>query len=187
MRSWKPTLVLSVLFALPLDHVWPEAEKRAEAPGTYEILICKAACSFADVRNVAVKGVLVLMPTALTPDVVRQLEGADFEVMNTRPADPNACFVLETIDHEWTLAGIDRLGLTVWSIDRKRLHFSLYGSPDAFHVVSAKLTSEGFSGYGGDAGLGSLEPDQRSDFIIARRTGPPELLTCTDGASAQKR
>jgi hypothetical protein len=184
MKYWKSVLALSIL---PVGHAWSDAGKGAQAPGTYEILVCKATCSFADSRNVVVKGVLVLAPTALEPDFVSQLEDMDFDVADTRRGDPNACFVLDTIDVDWTLAGIDPFGLTVWSLDRKKLHFSLYGSPDAFHVVSAKLTSDGFSGHGGDAGYGSLEPDERSDFIIARKTGPPDLQTCITAASARGR
>jgi hypothetical protein len=159
------------------------AGKGDDAAGTYEILVCKDTCAFTNPDKVAVKGILVLTPTVLDLALINQLTDEAFEVAETRRGDPNACFVLDTVENDWTLAGLIPFGVTIWSVDRKKLHFSLYGSPDAFHVVSAKLTSDGFRGYGGDAGYGALEPDERSDFIIARRTGPPDLTKCINGAN----
>jgi hypothetical protein len=149
--------------------------------GTYEILVCHGSCASADDKEVLVKGRLVLFATNLQQQELTRLQLRG-RYMNGEM--PNGCFALERLsgrDYRG-YAGIDKAGLTAWSIEDARLRFSLYRSPDAGYKVTAKLATTGFAGMGRSWGAGVAAPKESTlDHVVLRRTGAAKLSQCPHG------
>lgn len=150
--------------------------------GTYEILICEGSCASAGDKEVLVKGRLVLFATSLQQQELTQLQ---LRGRFRNGEMPNGCFALERLsgrDYRG-YAGIDKAGLTAWSIEDDRLRFSLHRSPDAGYKVTAKLVATGFAGAGRSWGAGAAEPEEPTlDHVVLRRTGVAKLSQCPRGA-----
>src|SRR5262245_13460898 len=117
-------IVAVVLVNLSCSHrLTPVDIPSDPVPGTYEILICKRACSFTDITNVVVRGEVVLFPTELTAAELDQFRLRGFEFTYYTYESPNGCFVLDTIEHQRTYAGIDPRGVMSWSIRDGVLQF----------------------------------------------------------------
>ena len=103
---------LIALILLTVTPQTPATENPRTAPGTYDILICKAACGFDSAENVLVRGALIIeaqpfqppvTPLFKTGDPGRDAElaflGGQWMFMGERLGGPiNACFVLNLAD-----------------------------------------------------------------------------------------
>jgi hypothetical protein len=65
-----------------------------------------------------------------------------------------------------------------WTAPGDSLGFLTYQTPDASHVVLARVTGIGFQGTGASDGEGLAEIDVADEFVTARRTGPPDTGQC---------
>jgi len=178
-KSFVASIGLIVTFSA---HPAVAGECLSEAPGTYELLVCKGPCSFESSTNIVVKGVLVLTAANFEPDALNPFVPEPFEYAYSFNDDPNGCFVVDTLVQNKTYAGIIELGMTHWSDYADQIRFSLYTSPDAWHHVTATLTHDGLAGTGGSSGAGVAAPGYDRDIIIARRVGPPNLDRCVEAA-----
>jgi hypothetical protein len=147
--------------------------------GTYEILICKSSCPVTGDENVLIRGRLVLFPMDLTQPDLARIHSSHFSHLGRQV--PNACFALDKLQGRTYAgyAGIDKEGLTAWSIEGDELHFALYHSPDAGYKVTAQRTTMGFDGTGRSSGVGVAAPVGLSpDKVIARRIGDADMGQC---------
>jgi hypothetical protein len=65
-----------------------------------------------------------------------------------------------------------------WSGADSSLRFTLFRSPDAYYVITARVTTEGLVGGGTSGGAGAGELRGPRDTVAATRTGPPDRLRC---------
>jgi hypothetical protein len=173
-------LLISACFATWGAHA---ADMSPESiAGTYEVLICKDACPSWGSKGVLAKGRLVLFAQRLTPQEIEQVTAANVSSMRTQR--PNGCFGLEKKDSSYQgYAGIEKAGLTEWSVGDVGLSFLLYRSPDAGYRVDAERRNESdkknFDGTGKSWGAGVAAPQEPSlDKVVLRRTGAASLKTC---------
>lgn len=156
------------------------AEHNLKTPaGTYEVWICKTACSVIDEESVVVKGHVVLFTATLEKNELARFSSASLRYLRDKP--PNACFALEKLPgsayHGY--AGIQESGLTVWSVTGDELKLTLMRSPDAGYRVSVRPTATGFEGEGTSWGAGAAAPlEPGPDSIILRRTGESDIRRC---------
>lgn len=170
---------LSLLLLLAAQAHAAELPEKSFA-GTYEILICKDSCPANGEKDVIVKGRLVLFSTNFQQSELARLEASGLSPMRGEPAS-NACFELEKLPgrNYKGYAGIDKAGLTGWSIEGDELHFALFHSPDAGYRVTAKRTAFGFDGTGKSWGAGVAAPVGATlDTVVLRRTGAADLSQC---------
>ena len=158
----------------------------AKPAGTYEVLICKGACSFTERANVVVKGVLVWMPAAFTSTEVTELRTHGFERVHYSDGEPNACFVLRTVVKDRTYAGLVRTGITSWSLNGSNLWIDFYTSPDAGYVATVRFTGERLEGEGDSLGGAEDEPHLGRDVVVGRRVGAAFPMKCIDAAHVQE-
>lgn len=147
--------------------------------GTYEILICKDSCPASGDENVWVKGQVVLFPTSLEQGDLKRFSSSRFS-----STAPNGCYALQKLQEHGYLgyAGIDKTGVTAWSIEADGLHFALYRSPDAGYKVTAQRTKTGFDGEGKSWGAGVAAPVGAGlDKVVMRRIGVADLSHCGGG------
>lgn len=174
MSRWLSVLILLAAHA----HAAGLSEK--SVAGTYEILICKDSCPTQGEQDVIVKGRLVLFSANFQPQERARLESSGLSPMRGEPA-VNACFELQRLQARGYkgYAGIDKAGLTGWSIEGDELHFALFRSPDAGYRVTAKPTTIGFDGTGQSWGAGVAAPVGATiDKVVLRRTGAADLSDC---------
>lgn len=148
--------------------------------GSYDVLICKDSCPAAGDQGVLLKGRLVLFAAQLQPAERDRLRLS----RSFMGAELNGCFALEKLpDRGYKgYAGIDKAGLTSWSIEGDELHFLLYRSPDAGYRVIVRRTKIGFEGTGQSWGAGVAAPPERtSERVVLRRTGVAEVSRCPVG------
>jgi hypothetical protein len=148
--------------------------------GTYELLICKDSCPTAGDKDVLIKGRLVLFPTNFQPPELARLESLGLSPMRGE-SPPNGCFGLEKLEGRkyQGYAGIDKAGLTSWSIQGHELLFALFRSPDAGYKVTAQRTTSGFDGSGRSWGAGVAAPQGATvDKVVLRRTRGADLSQC---------
>jgi hypothetical protein len=169
----------------------PQQERPAlpsfSPPGTYDILICKGACTFTSTSNVLVRGSLILEAQSFQPPYPPQDAPPPFgwsfgprDLFLRNGGAANACFVLETLERNQTYAGLIPIGFPAWSQVANTVVFKLYGSPDADHKANVTLTEEGFRGTGSSGGGVAAPPSSWTpDVIIGRRTGPADRSICT--------
>lgn len=146
--------------------------------GTYDILICKGACSFDEQANVVVKGQIVLFADVLGKSDLKRFDENRFFNHHGEPI--NGCFTLHSVAKSSTYAGIEKIGVTSWSRYRQQYSFSLFHSPDASYPVTVERTMVGFSGTGASWGGGLGPPeDPIKETVVARRTGDAAITNCT--------
>jgi hypothetical protein len=169
-------ITVSVVACLSISHAHAAELPRESIAGTYEILICRNSCPDAGDKNVLLKGRVVLFSTDL-----KQSDVARFPSSRYRGQAPNGCFSLDKRpDIEYSgYAGIDKVGLTAWSIEGNELLFQLYRSADAGYKVTAQLTQTGFAGSGKSWGAGVAAPvGVEPDRIVARRIRVADVSEC---------
>ena len=92
--------------------------------GTYELLICKGECSFAERANVVRTAVIVLFDRAMKRQDFAQLDPTyDF-----RRDKANACYTLAYPNRQAS-------SITAWKLDRRTFALTLVHSPDSRYSV----------------------------------------------------
>lgn len=169
--------LLCLAFAVAVQPVRAADSTGKAVAGTYDLLICQGACSFAEQKNVLVKGQLVLFADKLAK---ADLDRFDENRFQSRGGDSiNGCFTLETVRQHASYAGIEKIGVTTWSEQGNRYEFELFRSPDAGYSASVERTTTGLFGSGRSWGAGAAAPRQPSEeFIVARRTGDANISNC---------
>ena len=153
--------MLTVLFALAMV----QQPARAVPSGTYAVTFCSSECTEADTSRVLARGIVVLEPAP------------------ARQADPDgdmpACFHIEKKKNVYGyLAVISPARTKWWTAPDDSIGFLTYQTPDASHVVLARVTGIGFQGTGSSDGEGLAEIDVADEFVIGRRTGPADTRQC---------
>jgi hypothetical protein len=180
--------VTTGLFGVLLAAAPPAVDPQiANVPGTYELLVCKGPCSFGSPENVAVRGVLVLTAERFTTEAINPFSPQQFKYAYSFSADPNGCFVIDTVKEKQTYAGIIELGLTSWTSNAGRVRFDLYASADAWHSSTVTVSAGGFEGTGGSGGVGLAEAHLGPDILKGRRIGPANLDACVNAATEHQR
>jgi hypothetical protein len=169
-RAW---LLVSAWLATSGVHA---AEPFAKSiAGSYEVLICKNSCD----DDVLVKGRLILFPRDLTQQELARVDPS--ETSRRRVRQPNGCFELEKVKDSGYrgYAGIDKVGLTQWSIEKGALTFQLFRSPDAGYRVTVQPLASDFDGKGQSWGAGVAAPRERApEKVVLRRKGAASLSAC---------
>jgi len=159
------------------------------AAGTYEVRICRPACS-PDERADGAHGKLVIedaaYPWATVPQPGRNYafrKGRFLLVRGRAELDPNACFVLRRTPDSRMLAGYPPVGFTAWSIDTEAglLRVRLSQTPDASYVLDLRVLEHGVSARGTEYGPPGTAPVV--DSVTITRLGPPDRSICTAAAS----
>jgi len=147
--------------------------------GTYDILICKGTCSFSELANVIVKGRLVLFADKLEKVDLNRFD--ENRLSHHYPGEPiNGCFSLQTVAANSTYAGLEKIGLTSWTLQDNQYLFSLGRSVDAGYQASVARTMIGLDGTGSSWGAGVAAPkNPGKEIVVARRTGDANISNCT--------
>ena len=147
----------------------------SDVAGTYEILICKHACSFEHPGTTFAKGVIVLFDEPMSPQEIKRVD----PFFHSWPNEViRACFSGEQAGHLSSFAFIQQTGATPWSAKGQLLTFELFRSPDARYEVEARREGTHFSGKGISSGGGGNEPAHSPDIVVGRLTGPPSAAAC---------
>jgi hypothetical protein len=154
-------------------------DSSSEVPGTYELVICKSTCSFAEPGKVFATAVIVLFDHALVPQDLARIAPfyRDFE-----PA--RACFTVKRNFKAQSYVGIQKSGATPWQLRGSTLEFRLFQSPDAWYLVKVQLEGEALVGKGESGGAGVAHPGYSADTIVGRRRGPPDISACKPDAES---
>ena len=172
-------VALPLMACLAISQAQAVEPPEASIAGPYEILICKDSCPASGDENVWVKGHVVLFPVSLDQRDLKRLSASRFA-----STAPNGCFALARLQENTYrgYAGIDKTGVTAWSIKGDGLQFDLYRSPDAGYKVTAQRTEQGFDGEGKSWGAGVAAPvGIGPDKIVMRRIGVADLSHCGGG------
>lgn len=154
--------------------------------GTFTIAACREQCSPGDRERGYVVGELVLYDD---PEVSSRLAiEKTGQIMPLRPGDENrprhnGCFRLTPIrELEDSYLGIDVRNVLVWERDATTgvVTFALYSSPDAGYLVEAVVRGQTLVGVGTSWGAGVAEISAPDDYILGRRTGPPNAAECRE-------
>lgn len=168
MHHTDRTLFLASLLLPSLSH---SALPTTNAPGTYEIIVCKEGCAFSDMRNVFVKGTVVLDGRRFPTGDVRQIESSFI--------GPNeefrACFSLTVLRNADSYAAFGGAGPTSWRMTDGAIEFLTFRSPDAGYSVNVTMNGGGFAGTGISWGVGAADSHFTNDIVIGKRIGPPDL------------
>lgn len=169
--------MLCLAFAVTAQPIRAADSAGNAVAGTYDLLICQGTCSFAEQKNVLVKGQLVLFADKLAK---ADLDRFDENRFQWRGGDSiNGCFTLEAVRQHVIYAGIEKIGVTTWSEQGNKYQFELFRSPDAGYGASVERTTTGLLGSGSSWGAGAGAPQQHSEeFIVARRTGDAKISNC---------
>lgn len=160
-------LALMVLSSAPLSAV---GKDRAVA-GTYDLLICKGPCSFAERGNVLRTAVIVLFDRPMSPKDVQRIDSPYF---SSRYDKANACYVLTYPNRKVS-------GATAWMLDRTTLSFTLMRSKekDSWYSVRVERKGDFLSGVGNFWSAGVAPPsDFVPDTVVARRRGLADISAC---------
>jgi hypothetical protein len=134
--------------------------------GTYELIICKSACSFADPQNVFTRAAVVLFKETMTQRNVASLDPTH----TSHPFGPaKGCYRLNHIAKADSFVQINTTGVTSWQLIDGTLEFSLFGSPDAGYFVHLKQNGRLLEGEGQSFGAGVANPHYSTDVVIGRR------------------
>jgi hypothetical protein len=171
--EWLPLLAVTVIggTAHPAG-----ARTASDVAGTYELILCKGACSFAERRNVFATAFIVLF------DGVMPLKDVD-RIDPTYLYDPrqiNACYVVKRKTDAPSYADAGGIGVSTWQRDGHAIHLLLFHSPDAGYSVEVKRQGTLLAGSGTSSGvgMGAPPPGYDPDTIVGRRLGPPDVSVC---------
>jgi hypothetical protein len=149
-----------------------------QAAGTYELIICKSACSFSKPENGFATVAVVLFDRAMTQKDINRIDPY-------QRYDPgaNACYAFKRKLQAQSYAGIDKRGTSSWLLSDQKIRFNLLRSPDASYVVELKRTGDSLVGTGRSAGVGGGAPpaEYTPDTVVGRRVGPPDISACWPG------
>jgi hypothetical protein len=152
------------------------ADTVSQVAGTYEIIICKRACSFSDRENVIATAALVLFDHVMTLEEWSRIDPN----YNYDTRDSNACYTVSRKDGAQTYAGVSKKGISPWVLNGDTIEFNLFRSPDAGYSVEVNQTGNLLAGTGKSwgAGMGAPPKEYGPDIIVARRLGPPNISAC---------
>ena len=137
--------------------------------GTYDLLICKGPCSFAERGNVLRTAVIVLFDRTMSR---KDLERIDSTYPGLRYDKPNACYVLTYPNRKVS-------GATAWMLDRTTLSFTLMRSKESWYSVRVERKGDSLSGVGNFWSAGVAPPsDFVPDTVVARRRGLADISAC---------
>ena len=156
------------------------AKSNPDTSGTYELIVCKNACSFENPKTVIARGVVILFENSLSRTDVEKLDPFHFREPNE---GIRACFAGESSKGAESLAFGRKTGVTVWSLNDKTLSFFLFRSVDAGYSVDVQYSGNAFSGKGVSWGAGVAAPGYTPDIVVGRRVGPPDIAACTKGTT----
>lgn len=150
----------------------PKAED-SRPVGTYDMIICKKRCSFADTTAVIATARVVLSSQALP---IRDRD--QVYPFLIQPEEARACFVTKEVRKADTFAALSPSGFSAWKVTKSEIEFSLFRSADAGYTVDAKLNTDGFVGHGTSWGAGAAKTTFSPDVVVARRIGTVDLSVC---------
>jgi hypothetical protein len=156
----------------------------SEIAGTYELIICKTACSFSNRDNVIAKADIVFLDHMMSLEEAQHIN----PLYNADTRDSNACYTVERSDEAKTYAGVRKTDTSRWLISGNTIKFDLFRSPDAGYAAEVKRTGSSLLGTGESWGVGMGAPpkDYGPDIIVGRRVGPPDISVCkANGAAAE--
>lgn len=177
----------ALVAALALGLV-ARATARAPIAGTYALRLCKAdrPCVATDSAAVLVHGYVVLSDSLGFGRLPKGLHSR-FRRFGAAGVVPSGCYALER-GPGWaelhTLAGVSAARWFRWTPTGEAggVEFALYTSPDARHVVHARVDDAGLVGVGASwSAYRSYDP-VGPDSVIATRIGPPEPEHCVTAA-----
>src|SRR5579862_3177763 len=147
--------VLLLLLALTSSATHALGNKDPGVAGTYELLICKGPCSFAERGNVLRTAVVVILDRAMKREDIARMDPN----YDSRYDKPKACYLLTNANRQVS-------GLTAWLLDGKMLSFTLNRSKDSWYSVRVERKGDQLSGVGNfwSAGV-APPPDFRPDTI----------------------
>ena len=141
--------------------------------GTYDILICKGTCSFSELANVIVKGRLVLFADKLEKVDLNRFD--ENRLSHHYPGDSiYGCFSLQTVAANSTYAGLEKIGLTSWTLQDNQYLFSLGRSVDAGYQASVARTIVGATAVSAIRALAIEEPSGSS---VTRAAAPTTAIS----------
>ena len=162
------TLAISAAQSADMNNV-------GQAAGTYQLTICKNACSLSKPHNGFATVAVVLFDRAMTQKDMARIDPY-------QPYDPsaNACYWFKRKLQAQSYAGIDERGVSSWLLSDHKIQFNLLRSPDASYVVELKRTCDSVVGTGrsGGVGGGAPPPEYTRDTVVGRRLGPADISAC---------
>lgn len=126
----------------------------SDLAGTYELLICKRACSFAHRRDVFATAILVLYDSAIPQKEVDRIEPTYLY----DPLKANACYAVKRNVEAQSYASASEVGVSSWRRSERTIQFLLFHSPDAGYSVELKRTGDLLIGTGRSWGVGMGAP-----------------------------
>jgi hypothetical protein len=146
--------------------------------GTYELIICKSACSFSKPENAFATLVVVLFDRVMTQKDMDRIDPYYH-------FDPgvNACYAFSRKAQAQSYAVISEKGVSPWLSSDHKIRFALFRSPDAGYAVELERTGDSLAGTGRSwgAGMGAPPPEYTHDTVVGRRVGPPDISGCRPG------
>jgi hypothetical protein len=159
------------------------ASKDRKIAGTYELIICKGACSFANRANAFATAVVVLFD-----DVMARADRERIAPFyNYDASDVRACYAVDRKVQAPSYVGINnKIGVSPWKLDGNTIQFELFHSPDAGYAVVVNRTGHLLTGTGRSwgAGMGAPPHDYGPDTIVGRRLGPPDMAACASAPTS---
>lgn len=180
------------LCALAPSSLAQSTQKPGEfsAAGTWEIRVCKAirACLEHEHLSILARGILVLSEDSLGMGDLPASARPWFALF-AAPGRARSCYTLERLRHpgsSTTYAGIFPVRWSGWTRGEAldSIAFSLYRSPDAGHVVYARILGDSLHGSGKShmaPAMGDLT-SWGTDIVIGKRIGPANPAPCIAAA-----
>ena len=144
--------------------------------GTYELLLCKQACSFDAPSTASARGTVVIFDRAMAP---WEIDRVDPHYVGSVDERLRGCFAATKVIGERTSAAGYEKGLVAVAKPGDALQFTLYRSPGRGYSVVLTKVGDGFSGTGAAAAAGTTAHEDSTDAVVARRVGPADISHCT--------
>jgi hypothetical protein len=149
---------------------------KPDVSGTYELIVCKEACSFDNPQAAIAHGVIVLFNKPLSHSDVQKIDPYHF----SEPYEVvRACFAGHESKDAESFAFGGSAGARSWSLKGNTLTFSLLRSIDAGYSVDAEYKGDSFSGKGASWGAGVAAPGYTPDIVLGRRVSPADITALT--------
>jgi hypothetical protein len=144
-------------------------------PATYELLICKSACSFSDPGSDYQRATVVLLGHTMTRKDVESIDVSYFDYGH----DPaKGCYRIAYFSKgQSDPLRETRTGAMPWRLRGDTLELTLLHSVDAFYIVSLKQIRGRLEGRGAYFS-GPTDSPVPDDLIVGRRVGAPDISAC---------
>jgi hypothetical protein len=170
MRQCPASVLLSLCAMLGACTPMPRPSGAISGPaGTYEIAVCRTSCSLQDTAAAYAVGWLILLDD---PNAA--------ENRNPRHRHKNGCFDFPKLLQLEDTYLLKRGGRVAWARDSTgAIGFSLFATADAGYGVRVRVVNGVLEGTGISWGAGAAAiPNAPRDYIVGRRTGPPDRSRC---------